>query len=238
VTGKTWYDSITYCNVLSYGGHDDWRLPNLFEWASLVNRQKANPATDIAKFPGTPPSGEFWESLDATETCSGCAALITFTDGDQSAAASKLELFRARCVRGGKMSPAGEETERFIVKEPVAGQKVVSDAVTGLSWQRSDDAECAWKVALSTCAKLTYGGYSDWRAPNANELSSLLNCAQSNPETDFPLIKAWESIWSSSTSAGEKEKAWYVDFVTGSLGNTEKNGGSKHAGGLCVRGGP
>jgi hypothetical protein len=32
-----WCDALTYCENLSFAGHDDWRLPNIRELQSLVD---------------------------------------------------------------------------------------------------------------------------------------------------------------------------------------------------------
>ena len=34
---KTWANALTYCNGLTLGGHEDWRLPNRFELESLLD---------------------------------------------------------------------------------------------------------------------------------------------------------------------------------------------------------
>ena len=51
VSGKTWPEALEYCEGLNYAGHDDWRLPNKNELASLVDYSKSNPASS---FPGLP----------------------------------------------------------------------------------------------------------------------------------------------------------------------------------------
>ena len=39
-----WKDAIDHCEALNLGGYSDWRLPNLNELKSIVNRDKYNPA--------------------------------------------------------------------------------------------------------------------------------------------------------------------------------------------------
>ena len=49
----TWEAAISYCEGLSLGGHDDWRLPNTNELQSLVDYTRYYPAIDTAAFPDT-----------------------------------------------------------------------------------------------------------------------------------------------------------------------------------------
>ena len=39
-----WSDAKSYCSNLTYGGKEDWRLPNIDELKSLVDYSKYNPA--------------------------------------------------------------------------------------------------------------------------------------------------------------------------------------------------
>jgi len=51
----------------------------------------------------------------------------------------------------------------------------ITDNVTGLMWQKTDNGECTWENAVSNASSITTGGYSDWRLPTPSEALSILN---------------------------------------------------------------
>jgi len=53
-----WHWALYYCENLTYAGKSDWRLPNKNELITLINYDRANPASD---FPGSPQQ-YFWSS--------------------------------------------------------------------------------------------------------------------------------------------------------------------------------
>ncbi len=60
-----WEEALSYCDDLSLGGHDDWRLPDVKELQSIVDYTRADPAldTDVFSFEQTPGTGAyFWSS--------------------------------------------------------------------------------------------------------------------------------------------------------------------------------
>ncbi len=45
---KTWENAIKYCEDLNFAGYSDWRLPNINELLSIVDRSKYDPAINGA----------------------------------------------------------------------------------------------------------------------------------------------------------------------------------------------
>jgi hypothetical protein len=48
--GLTWEQALSYCNGLSLGGHSDWRVPEVKELLSIVDRSRLSPALDQTRF--------------------------------------------------------------------------------------------------------------------------------------------------------------------------------------------
>lgn len=78
---------------------------------------------------------------------------------------------------------------------------VVSDLVTGLTWQRESPSETFdWWDARAYCADLALGGHDDWRLPSRIELVSTLDFGRRDPVADpdaFPNTPS-DFFWTSS----------------------------------------
>ena len=61
----TWQAALQLSETYRLGNHTDWRVPNLKELVSLVQRSCVDPAIDIEVFPGTP-SDNYWTSTPNT----------------------------------------------------------------------------------------------------------------------------------------------------------------------------
>jgi hypothetical protein len=57
----TWGNALRYCENLTIGSYNDWRLPTIQELASLVDYDEYNPAIDKDYFPDTM-SFHYWSS--------------------------------------------------------------------------------------------------------------------------------------------------------------------------------
>ena len=56
-----WQQALSYCENLSFAGHNDWRLPNVNELQSLVDYNRCFPSTNTDYFPNTA-AYEYWSS--------------------------------------------------------------------------------------------------------------------------------------------------------------------------------
>ena len=82
-----WYNALTACTPLNslnggvgYAGRKTWRLPDIQELSSIVNYGIANPAIDIARFPGTQVFAFYWSSRTAIID-TDFAWIVSFIDG-------------------------------------------------------------------------------------------------------------------------------------------------------------
>lgn len=102
-----WEDAIERCRFMTFGGYDDWRLPNINEYNSIVDYSTYNPAlvdifvnydedgywTSTSVFDSSKPEGQEYDSDYA------------WTVNRSGVNNWKEKLWKeknVRCVRGGK----------------------------------------------------------------------------------------------------------------------------------------
>lgn len=99
ISTDTWANALTYCNDLDFAGQTDWRLPNAFELASLIDYGDTSaPFIDATNFPATP-SNYYWTSTSRNGALTG-AKIIQFDVGNIFNS-TKTNSHYIRCVRGG-----------------------------------------------------------------------------------------------------------------------------------------
>ncbi len=95
---------------------------------------------------------------------------------------------------------------------------IVTDSNTGLQWQDNADAGTVtktWQGAIDYCEVLSLGEKSDWRLPNINELTSLVDDTYT-PTIDFTFQNVVSNqYWSSTTNTNYDNGAWIVYFNYG-----------------------
>ena len=100
----------------------------------------------------------------------------------------------------------------------------MTDALTGLMWPRNGNLAGAvktWKAALTYANDLSLCGYTDWRLPNINEISSLQNAAEPEQST-WLNTHGFNNVvtgfyWSSTSSADFTDNAWGTLFWSGKI---------------------
>jgi len=101
ITTHTWKAALQLAGT-SFAGHTDWRLPNIKELDSIVERQCYNPAINATIFPNTQTgSGAYyWSSTPVTGRTSTAWA-TEFRDGLRTKN-NKTFSYYVRLVRGGQ----------------------------------------------------------------------------------------------------------------------------------------
>ena len=235
MVGETydWEGAKTFCSK-EYAGFSDWRLPSPMEFRTISNIGRYAPAFIIDYFPNIPINSEdiystaFWTSQEDKSNSNKAFIIDTYT-ANTSSSELKTKPYHVLCVRGEKLLVASFETEE------INGKVVVKDSTSGLMWQKIDENsdKYLWIDALKHCENSDYAGYTDWRLPNENELSSLLNYDKSEPPySDYPDMPS-ASCWSSSGNVYEIFRGWSVSFKEGVANNVHYKSDMFHA--LCVR---
>lgn len=176
-------DALKYCDDLTYGGYNDWRLPSFEELITIADYGRYDPAVNTEYFPD---SGEFWTSTENVSIedlgdadiwryqvtiLSFKAAVASFvtthyldhwisnTDEEYSYS------FDIRCVRG----ESAAKSEYYFISETL-GKNIIWNNINDLIFTKAEKKQ-TWKEALGYCSKLILAGFSDWRMPNVKELA-------------------------------------------------------------------
>ncbi|MDM8539016.1 DUF1566 domain-containing protein [Desulfobacterales bacterium HSG17] len=192
---------INQLNNSIFGNNNNWRLPEVKELASIVNRDIINPSINIAYFPNTE-SGYYWAS-EQFQNFAGDGWDISFENGVIGYNAFTSEN-HVRAVSGNKDSVTDHQ---FINPDGT-----VTDIKTGLMWQQmGTTAPMNWKDALAQCENMNLAGYTDWRLPSINELLSISDFNLWNPALNKSVFPDTQPgfYWSSTSYAGNNSlQAW------------------------------
>jgi len=105
----------------------------------------------------------------------------------------------------------------------IKSRNMVADDTSSLQWQDNEIVTKTWTAAIDYCEALSLDGYSDWRLPNLNELTSLVDDSKTNPALDTAFEhSASNTYWSSTTYAGASGNAWIVYFSGGNQSYGDK----------------
>ena len=221
----TWDQAVALTNAVPFAGQSDWRLPNIRELQTILDRSVYSPSIDPAAFPNTPASN-FWSVSTYAGDWDG-AWIVNFDVGSAGNSYSKSSTFQVRLVRAGQ-SFGLLDIARPSTDYVDQGDGTVTHTPTHLMWQRCalgqtwTGSTCSGTASTVTwdAAKLltsAFAGRTDWRLPTEEELLSLVDYGGYYPAintTLFPNMSS-ENFWSASAYAYDSYGAWVVFFNSG-----------------------
>ena len=96
----TWVNALAYCEGLTWGGYDDWRLADAFELQTIVDYSRPwGPYIDPTAFPAQP-GNDFWSSSSCSGSSSGAWG-VHFDLGLVYYYVDKADSANVRCIRRG-----------------------------------------------------------------------------------------------------------------------------------------
>jgi hypothetical protein len=234
-----WSEALAYCDGLSWGGYDDWRLPDTFALQSIVDFNCYGPSIDINAFPET--SNNVWWS-------SSLQLGVSFGGGHLGYVLDGYIYPYTRCVRSELMG----QPSRFVRDTSKEAYPMVYDSVTQLTWQgcsggqegkdcTGDAMTFTWKEALEYCASLHWGDdqAGNWRLPSVVELQSIVIANKKDSlaidSDSFPATQSKNYYWSSSSYESHANSAWIVFFGSGGWDESRKDNNNYYA--RCVQSG-
>lgn len=184
--------------------------------------------------------------LTGTQTQVSLPLLGTATTGSPSTGTDPASWKLPDTGQLTSYTPTFGEDSDYAINPPaytINGDGTVTDKVTGLMWQQSDGGEMTFDSAVSYCANITLGGYTDWQLPASYALFNLVDLDH-NPalNTDAFMASSAQYWWSANEQVGDTTRAWVVN-AGGGIGAHPKSetlsaGGAKRFHTRCVRNAP
>jgi hypothetical protein len=235
-SNHSWDQANVLTSTVAFAGQSDWRLPNIRELTTIVDRSILGPAIDRIAFPNTT-SSDFW-SASAYANDSSRAWHVEFGYGN-AFHINKSAAYQVRLVRAGQSFGSLMGITRPTSDYVDHGNGTVTHTPTALMWKRCAEGQawsgstCTGTASAHTFAQAnaltgtsTFAGQSDWRLPTEDELVSLVDYSIYLPTINtsiFPATPA-SSFWSTSTYAYSASDAWYVYFGDGNAAAGQRSG--------------
>jgi hypothetical protein len=184
-----WSNAYSTCSNLNKGGYTDWRIPNMHELYSLLDRLQSGTKINN-KFLNISTDDGYWVNDHTMSEY----AWVDFTVAESNIAnIMSFPKKYTRCVRG-------EEIVFDLIRDDV--NQVVLDNKHNLMWDDNVSSAAitdTWENAQGFCENLTTGNHSDWRLANINELFSIATIEGVNISFNSAFInKNAERYWSST----------------------------------------
>lgn len=254
--GSTWYQCIS-ANTPYYYTPGNAESSSYWETSSLTGSNPGVYACTVAhtaaedKFPATSPT--YWAPYDITYKSTQNATNISFVNSTSKIHRTTDSFVTDGYVAGQNIMVVGSTSNNglYTISNVAAADLTVSGTLTDESagakitiatnyWYteyiKTSGNGSTWNQAVDACSLLSWNGYSDWRLPNMNELTSLfdtLNYSNSNPTygaTGLTALKAamkvdydyYNSVWSSTTQYNDTNNAWTFRFYDSIISQNTK----------------
>jgi hypothetical protein len=234
----SWWDGLeqpALLNSISFGGYDDWRLPNIKELYSLIVFSGVDPSGWEGDTSGLIPfidrnyfefiygdesvgeriiDSQYWTSTEyVSTTMYGDHTVfgVNFADGRIKGYGTSLhgqdKTAFVQCVRGNSEYSVNDFSDN--------GDGTITDQATGLMWLQSDNGSgVIWEEALHNAETLEFAGYDDWRLPNAKELQSIIDYTRSLDTDGTAAIDPLFSCTSITDEGGDENFPFYWTSTT------------------------
>ncbi len=231
-------DAVSKLNANGYCGYHDWRLPNVNELASLIDRGRYAPALPL-DHPFSSVKAWYWTGT-TTADYSNHAWRIYFFLGHIDYG-HKYHMFNhvwpvrtirdipellpktgqsITCYAGddGALRKGRDWPEKRFCDH---GNGTVTDRLAGLMWTKSANlphGKRIWSEAKEFIVRLNakeYCGHKDWRLPEAGDLRTLIDYSRKEPVLPdrHPFIHLASGVyWSSDMNAQDPDYVWCMDL--------------------------
>jgi len=224
--------ATNYCTNLSFNNFNNWRLPNINELTTLLyysdplNNYLNSFYFDTTYFTNGG-NDKFWSStININIDSEDKHWIVNFNNdnGESSSSIDETDFIGIRCVRD--IDSANYDFTNSFIRDN--NNQIIIDTKTSLIWQDTITFPLSvWSNAIRSdvyegCESLSLGGYSNWRLPNINELKSIIDYSQRDPNINSIFVNNLNvKTWSSTTNSNESH-AWYIDFLNGEMKSIEK----------------
>ncbi len=179
------------------------------------------------------------KTMTVTWRLAAATTTLTYTPIAGSAAGNRLAAYGMAAASQVKLPDTsqtldttatfGEDADYTINPQTFTdnGNGTITDSVTGLMWQKTDNGESTWDTAVTNAAGIATGGFTDWRLPTPSELFSIFNHNNGNPAlnpTYFPnnSVGAADYWWTSDIYGSSTTNVWCSN-AGGGLGGKPKS---------------
>lgn len=246
----TFVEANALTGTTTFAGQSDWRLPNIRELQTIVDRAVHSPAIDGDAFPTTSLDWTWSSSPSAKDSDKVWPVRFLIGYSDYSSTDRKYTSSAVRLVRGGQSLNSLMSIARPIGDYVDSGNGTITHTPTNLMWKRCAEGQ-VWTgtTCNGTASKMTavqtsaisrvFAGQSDWRVPTEDELLSLVDYTRHDPAintTAFPATPA-DYFWSGSPYVYKLGFSWVVHFYHGGATGIKSDGSVSPAKVRLVRGG-